>query len=173
MTVAVIGILSSVAITITGNEWRRERVNAAAIDFAGWLEQVRTASLRQINTSPNAGGCVVTVNAVSSVAPGAALASVTPTSCSPTPSFVIPGVVGSGTLYDSSLSNASTITFTQRGSVLLASNSTDAVVRLFLRGSNLVRCVRVGAGLGVIRIGSNNAASSASSDCLSTAYSSF
>lgn len=173
VTVAIIGILSGVAILVSGTEWRRERVNAVALDFSGWLEQVRTASLRQISSSPTAGGCVVTVNALSSAAPGTALASVAPASCSPSPTFSIPGTLANSTLYDSGLANASTIIFTPRGSVILASNSADAVVRIFLQGSTFVRCVRVSAGLGVIRIGSNNSASGVSSDCVSTSYPSY
>lgn len=171
VVVAMIGILSGIAIVFSGNEWRRERINAVALDFAGWLEQIRSASLRQIDADPSLGGCVITVNAISSVSPGSAtpLASVQPTRCSPTPSFGIPGTFSQSTSYSSNLSNAATITFTPRGSVILSSNSSPAVVRVFLEGSSLVRCIRVSEGLGIIRIGSFSAASSAADDCTSYA----
>lgn len=174
VVVAIIGVLSSIAIIISGNEWRRDRVNAVALDFAGWLEQIRTASLREINSSPSAGGCVVTVNTLLFLSPGSTtLASVSPTRCSPTSAFVVPGSISARTVYSSNLTNANTIIFTPRGSVILPANASDAVVRIQLNGTSLVRCIRVNAGLGVIRIGSNNTAVNASSDCPATAYSGF
>ena len=116
---------------------------------------------------------MVTINAVTSAAPGATLASVAPTRCSPTPNFIIPGVIGANTLYTTQLANAATITFTPRGSVLLSNNAVDAVVRIFLNGSTLVRCVKTSAGLGFVRIGANNSAANTSSDCALTSYQAF
>ena len=166
--VAIIGILSSIAIMFSGTEWRRERINAVALDFAGWLEQVRNASLRETNATSTSGGCVVTVNAVTGGGPGTALATVSPTTCSPSPSFTIPGIFSQNTTYNADRVNANTITFTPRGSVLLADNANPGVVRIFLVGSTFTRCVRVSNGLGVIRIGSQNS-NAGLTDCTSYA----
>lgn len=70
--------------------------------------------------------------------------------------------------YDAATSNGSTITFTPRGSV---TSSSDAVVKIFLRNSRQLRCVRVSAILGLVRVGSNAAATSSADSC--TDYSRF
>lgn len=168
LVIAIIGLINGLAVAFTGNEWQRERVNGAALGLAGWLEEVRASALRQISDDPAAGGCVVSVSSLSNAAAGTSLASVTPSSCASLASFVIPGVVQSADRYDTATSNASTITFTPRGSV---TSSSDAVVKIFLRGSRQLRCVRVSAILGLVRVGSNGSASSSADSC--TDYSRF
>lgn len=167
VVVAIIGLINGLTIALTGNEWQRERVNSIAVGLAGWLEQVRGNALRQTSADPAAGGCVVTVASLSNAAAGSTLATVSPSSCADEASFVIPSVGGSADRYDSA-SSAATITFTPRGSV---TSSSDAVVRVLLRGSRQLRCVRVSAILGLVRVGSNGAASSTADTC--TDYSRF
>lgn len=168
VVVAIIGIINGLTIAFSSNEWQRERVNAAALALAGWLEEVRASALRETSDNPAAGGCVVSVSTLSNAAAGDVLASVSPASCASTVSLVLPGVINGSDRYDAATSNASTITFTPRGSV---TSSTDAVVKIFLRGSRQLRCVRVSAILGLVRVGSNTAATSSADSC--TDYSRF
>lgn len=167
VVIAIIGLLNGLAVAFTGGEWQRERVNTVALGLAGWLEEVRGNALREISADPAAGGCVVSVSSLSNAVAGTSLASVVPTTCASTASFVITGVSSGGDRYDTA-TNAGTITFTPRGSV---TTSTDAVVKIFLRGSRQLRCVRVSAILGLVRVGSNAAASSSADSC--TDYSRF
>lgn len=162
VVVAIIGVINGLTIAFTGNEWQRERVNAVALGLAGWLEEVRGNALRETSENPAAGGCVITVNSLSNATAGTVLASVSPNTCASPATFMIPGVVNSADRYDTATSNAERIEFTPRGSV---TSSTDAVVKIFLRGSRQLRCVRVSAILGLVRVGSNAAASSSADAC--------
>lgn len=162
VVIAVIGLINGLAIALTGSEWQRDRVNGVALGLAGWLEEVRGNALRQTSDDPAAGGCVVSVSSLSNAAAGTSVASVTPTNCASSASFEIPGVVSGADRYDIATSNSSTITFTPRGSV---TGTSDAVVKIFLRGSLQLRCVRVSAILGLVRVGSNSAASSSADSC--------
>jgi prepilin-type N-terminal cleavage/methylation domain-containing protein len=49
VVVAIIGILSAIAIPSFAFVLRRERVNAVALETAGWLERVRSLSAREVN----------------------------------------------------------------------------------------------------------------------------
>lgn len=162
VVVAIIGIVNGIVIAVGSRDWQRERVNAVAIGLAGWLEEVRGNSLRQISDDPAAGGCVVTLSSLSNVSAGTALASVTPSTCASDASFVIPGVVSGADRYDTT-STADTITFTPRGSV---TSTNDTVMKILLRGSSQLRCVRVSAILGLVRIGNNGSAASTADSCL-------
>ena len=62
-------LLAPSAISASGDSWRRERVNAVAIELAGWLDTVRRAS-----TKGNA--CQVTISG-GSLPAGATLATAT------------------------------------------------------------------------------------------------
>jgi len=154
VVIAVIGLINGVAIASGGNAWQRERLNAVAVGLAGWLEEVRNNALRETDPDPLdavvAGGCVITLNNLSDAAAGTSLASVQPPSCSSSGNFLIPGVSDGATRY--SISPASTITFTPRGSITSASNTE---VRISMNGTNQRRCVRVSAILGVVEVGSN------------------
>ena len=164
LVVAIIGILSGVVITVSGNEWRRERVNTVALELAGWLEQVRGASLRETNSSVSAGGCVITLSNLTSQPAGSTLASVSPTSCSPQSTFILTGVSTSGDRYSTASTNGTSVTFTPRGSVL-TTNSSNVDIKILLDGTSLMRCVRVVATLGSIRIGRNDTATGIASSC--------
>jgi prepilin-type N-terminal cleavage/methylation domain-containing protein len=168
VVIAIIGLINGLTIAFSGNEWQRERLNQASLGLAGWLEEVRGNALRETSDNPAAGGCVITVNNLSNATAGTALASVSPSTCASPATFVLPGVVNSADRYDTATSNAERIEFTPRGSV---TSSSDAVVRIFLRGSRQLRCVRVSAILGLVRVGNNSAAASSADAC--TDYSRF
>lgn len=164
VAVAIIGILSSIAIVYTGIEWRRERVNTVALELAGWLESVRGASLRETNSTTSSGGCTITLTPFTSQPAGTALASVAPAACSNQSPFLISGVASTSDRYSTASTNGTAITFTPRGSVI-TTDSNQVDIKILLDGSSVMRCVRVIATLGSIRIGRNDSASSISATC--------
>ncbi len=159
VTVACLAIISSVAISSTGNGWKRGRVNTVAIELASWLEAVRNASLRRIGT-----GCTVTFNTTSPKAAGDQIASVSPAACSSMPSFTLTGLADSPDRYSVALSptTPTSITFTPRGSVTATS---DTDLKILLDGTGALRCIRTSATVGLIRIGSSSNAPSTTAAC--------
>jgi len=162
VTVAVLGIVSSVVINATGNEWRRERVNSVVIELAAWLEAVRASSQR--------------LGGNGSLAAGAEIARVAPAACAPTSpvstvnadarAFLLPAVANGADRYGVALSAdaPTTLSFTPRNSV---SATVDTDLKVHLAGSTQLRCVRLTATLGLIRIGSNGAAADSTATCTS------
>lgn len=159
ITAGLIGLVLGIGVTTVGREFRRERVNTVAIELAAWLEAVRSASQRQPGTNP----CVVTFSTTTPVSSGATLASVTPTTCSDQPSFTIRSFNNSADTFAIALnpSTPTTLTFTPRGTV---SATTNTDMRIQLTGTNDMRCVRLTATVGLIRIGSGT---TTASDCTS------
>ncbi len=159
VVVAIIGFLSGVVVVISANEWRRDRINAVAVEFAGWLEEVRSASLREVNNS----GCTVTITPLTGAPSGTLLASINPAVCQGVPqaNFLIPGITATADRY-SATSTDTAVTFTPRGSV---DSTTDVIVNLSLDNSVPLRCVRISSTVGLIRIGSNNTVSGVAGTC--------
>lgn len=161
VVVAIIGIASSVVVAISANEWRRDRINAVAVEFAGWLEEVRSASLREVNNN----GCTVTFasTTLTSVPSGTVLASINPAACQGVPqaNFLIPGITATSDRYSSTSTDAS-FAFTPRGSV---TTTNDVIVNLSLDNSIPLRCLRISSTVGLIRIGSNNAVAGVAGTC--------
>jgi prepilin-type N-terminal cleavage/methylation domain-containing protein len=170
VTVAIIGVVSSVLFTVSQDSWRRERANTATVELAAWLDQ--------ISRSPEQNGvsCRVTVN-TGTLAPGAVLASVNPTNCATEADLRLPGInitqnfqvavtgglAGTGT---------SQWWFTPRGAISVttpsltaASSATDISVRISVAGQVPVRCVRLSGTLGLQRMGRNNATGDPNTNC--------
>jgi Tfp pilus assembly protein PilE len=156
LIVVLIAILSGISIAIVPSSWRRERLNAAVTEFAGWLEEISR------NTERNGTSCVVTLTTPLplTLAPGGVMATVSPSSCSSNPSFRVPSTFGA-TSFSVNASNT-TWTYTPRGAI---TSSADIQVRLAFSGSNPVRCVNVSGTLGLIRLGRNDSATSSSTAC--------
>ncbi|MBW4530289.1 MAG: prepilin-type N-terminal cleavage/methylation domain-containing protein [Aphanothece saxicola GSE-SYN-MK-01-06B] len=162
---AVVGILSIVGIHASGNEWRRERVNAVATELAGWLETVRRTSLK-------GNACQVTISG-GSLAAGATLATASEllsnaTNANPTIAnncltgqpLQISGTLGSST-YVIAPGGSTSFKFTPRGTVNAAAANTQLtspiVIKISLTGtSGPLRCVRISEGLGLISVGASN-----------------
>ncbi len=173
VTVALIGILASITIVVSGNAWRRERSNAVVFELAGWLEAIRNASQRlsgsycevSFVTTPAtkaAGDILATVQQRNS----ATNAVITPQTCSPEANLRITAFATSADRYAVALSPATptTLAFNPRGAVS-ATASTD--LKILLSGSTLLRCVRITPTAGLIRLGSNNAAADTAAACTS------
>lgn len=162
VTIAVLGTVLATVVSLSGSEWRRERVNTVAIELAGWLEGIRMASTRQPGSNP----CVVTFNTATAAVNGSVLATVAPAACSPQGSFIITGTADNDSNFEIALSPgaSSSLTFSPRGSV---SASTDTDLRILLAGTGQMRCVRLTGTVGLIRIGSHSNAPDTSADCSS------
>lgn len=153
VTVVILGVLAGLSIDAGLREWRREQVNAVAIELSGWLEQVRRSALRGQS-------CTVSVNsptALTELRPSDQLASSTPLAntttaltdpnrCLSNAPLNVPGNTTNSRFTVSSRS----FTFTPRGSVVMSNNPTNIIIGLV--GTDATRCVRISDILGVIDI---------------------
>lgn len=165
VVVVIVGILSAVGLVASGNEWRRERVNAVATELAGWLEAVRRTSLKgnacqvTINGGSLAGGA--TLATASELIAGTAIANPTiANNCLTGQPMQITETLGSST-YTIAPGGATSFKFTPRGTVNAAAADTQlgapVVIRISLAGSDgPMRCVRISEGLGLISVGASN-----------------
>jgi prepilin-type N-terminal cleavage/methylation domain-containing protein len=171
VTVAIIGIVSSVAFTTSQAAWRRERANAATLELAGWLEE--------ISQSPEQNGvaCEIVVN-TGTLNPGGNLATVTPANCSTSANLFLPGLNNNETYQvavSGAVAGAGTTQrwwSTPRGAISTTapatntgSSATDISVRISVGGNPPVRCVRLSGTLGLIRLGRNNTTGNSNLDC--------
>ena len=158
LVVALIGILSAVSISNSLELWRRERLNGVALELEGWLEGISRMPER------NGTSCEVTISS-GTLAGGQTLATVSPTSCAANATLVVPVILRSDNL--SVGASATSWSFTPRMAI---DSSSDVHIRLAFSGSAPVRCVRVSATLGLLRIGRNDSSSSTAVDCPSTQF---
>ena len=160
IVVAIIGILSGVTISLSGTEWRRERVNSQALQLAGWLDSVRQLAQRQQGS-----GCTVTLSS-GPIAGGGVLAQINSTasplcaSRSPEPQLLAASIEAGSTF--TVTPTATTLVFTPRGTTTNAANVDIGIV---LTGQTPQRCVRVTPIIGMIRIGRNDGSSNPSNAC--------
>jgi hypothetical protein len=158
---AAIALLSAVGISESGNAWRRERVNAVAIDLAGWLDTLRRAAMK-------GNACLVTITG-GSLAAGATLATASQiVSAQPIASNCLAGQplaistsLGTSTNVSIAPAGGSSFKFTPRGTVNAAGTnaqlSRPIVITISLESSaGPLRCVRISEGLGLISIGSSD-----------------
>lgn len=163
VTVAVLGVVAAVVVPANQVNWRRERVNAAALELTSWLEVVA----RTPDQDPSA-NCTVTISTGTNRAAGATLATVSPTTCAPESTLRLPGAVLGNATYNVGAS-ATSFTFTPRGAI-----STDGVgtsvseniqVRISIDGQAPLRCVQITGLLGLMRLGNNNTTGNVATAC--------
>jgi|694.fasta_scaffold50390_4 type II secretory pathway pseudopilin PulG len=154
ITAAVIGIVLGIAIPETGRAYNRDQLNEAALLLRGWLSEIA----RRPDTLGQA--CTVTIS-TGTIATGGQIASVSPSTCSNTPILRLPGI--SNRSYSVGTTQTSW-SFTPRYAISSASN---IEIKLSLSSSTLpaLRCVRVGAISGLLRLGRNDTTSNVSSSC--------
>ena len=176
MVTAIIAVLAGLVVSTGWASLRRARVDAIALEMAGWLNGIHantTSATSNVNvacevtfagsaTYPNAsefkaGSTVFTVSNGSNS-----------TDCSPTAlSFKIPAnAIG---VYE--IASPSPIKFNLRGNVLVGSasnanqnnmsGSSGSVqdIKIYMQGQKLLRCVRINYLLGTASIGANSNAS--------------
>ena len=79
ITVAILGILSTIAVNVSVSEADRAKVNTAQIALAGWLQLVQRSALLQKSLQTNQGGCTVNfTSAFANQGNGTQIASVSP-----------------------------------------------------------------------------------------------
>jgi len=185
VVVGILGVLSSVIIASGSKSLQRSKINAVAVELAGWLTAIR---------AKNENGCYVdyvgttntplptavstTPKITGTLSSGAAVYKFRTTTTDPDStkncsdpsgaqvSFRLPANVGGGyrlRLFDP-------IIFSPRGTTAMANNATKETdyIRIFHAGSGLLRCIRIRYWTGIIEIGSNsNATAIATDDCTS------
>jgi Tfp pilus assembly protein FimT len=170
--VATIALLSAAAISASGDSWRRERLNAVAIDLAGWLDTIRRTSIR-------GNACLVTVSG-GNLGGGATLATASQivgaqaiaNNCLARQPLQIGAPIDGSTTFTITPGGSTRFKFTPRGTVNAAAADTQltgpVVIAISLAGSSgPLRCVRISEGLGLISIGSND---SSSGTCPDSSY---
>ncbi len=162
VTVAVIAVVAAVVVPANQSQWRRERVNAAALELTSWLEVIARTPDQTGDT------CTVTVSTGTNRAAGATLARVDPTNCAPESTLRLPSSVLGASTYNVGAS-ATSITFTPRGAISTggggASAATNIQVRISIDGQAPLRCVQLTGLLGLIRLGNNNATGDVATAC--------
>ncbi|MCP9848799.1 Tfp pilus assembly protein FimT/FimU [Cyanobium sp. Morenito 9A2] len=163
VTVAVIGIVAGTAFTVSQTSWRREQANAAAESLYAWLQEV-VRRPEQIGSS-----CTVTVN-TGSLAPGAVLATVAPTTCAGESSLRLPAINQQDNYAVAvNPSTSASWVFTPRGAIALttgtSSSSAAIEIRLSLNNNVPVRCIRVSGTLGLLSMGRNNTTGDTTTAC--------
>jgi len=151
--VAILTIIARISIVETRIAYDRDRINQASLLLAGWLQE--------ISSKPDVLGqsCAVTIT-TGTVASGAQVASVSPTSCSSLPVLRLPGDFRSASY--SVGATKTTWSFTERNAI---DSTGDVTVKFSLTGLTSLRCVRLNAISGLVRLGSNNATSDVSQTC--------
>mgnify|MGYP006277276039 CR=1 FL=1 len=175
IAIVILGIISSLAIGQSLSILRRERINSVAVSLAGWIEEVRNLSLKEVTGARTSGtvGCLITFESAKSASRGDSLAQVN-SDCSPKDNgdtsrsaivnnitvgqFRIPSGFAGSVSYSYSqnkLSGVPTITYTPRGIWLPSSGASgDLIIKLFLAGGGPMRCLRISETLAFVDIGS-------------------
>lgn len=161
VTVAVIGLIGSIAFASSQVFLRRDLANAAAAELVGWLEAMS-------GRAGAFGPCTVQFTAGNDLAPNATFASLqnagTNASCIPNANLALPSSSGNNT-YDVAVaftpSGTTTLTFTPRGGVV--ANGVEAVVKISVNNQVPLRCVRI--SFGTLSTGINNATSDVTQTC--------
>lgn len=170
VTVAVIGILSGITISQSLATWRDAQVSDLTLQLAGWLEQISRAPEASRAPDGNAASCRV-VFTTGTVPNGAVIATVTSIPagasppCAPEASFTVPTRFGNQQI--SVGASTASVVFTPRQSI---TSTSDIQIRLALLGQAPVRCVRLSAVLGLIRIGRNDGSSATGTDCPAASF---
>ena len=154
IVVAVIGIILGITIPETGRAYNRDKLNEAALLLRGWLGEVA----RKPDTIGQS--CTVTIP-TGTIATGGQIASVSPATCSSSPILRLPGITN---LSFNVGATPNSWSFTPRNAI---SSATNIDIKLSLSTLTALRCVRVGAISGLLRLGRNDTTSNVSSSCTS------
>ena len=137
--VAIVGILAGLSIPSFMRNWQDERLNSASKQALAWLDDLRRKSIQQ--SSP----CRVQISNNPAQLTG---------SCDNTPDMTLTlnlaaEIPNTDQLAFTLINNSPTTwVFTPRGTT-----TTDAELRMTLPGSDLGRCIRLLAPLGLLRSG--------------------
>lgn len=151
VSVAVFLTLVGISIAESGRTFNRDKLNEASLLLRGWL--------LEISNKPDtiAQSCAITIS-TGTISTGGQIASVSPTSCSSTPVLRMPGQF-SGLTFNVGATQT-TWSFTRRNAI----NSTnDVIIKLSTSGFTSLRCIKVQAISGLLRMGRNTSTSDVTS----------
>lgn len=153
VVVAIIGTISTIGVVESGKAYNRDKLNEATLLLRSWL--------LEISNKPDTIGqsCAITIS-TGAISTGAQVASVSPTTCSSSPTLRLPGS-SSGLTFNVGATQT-TWSFTRRNAIDSANN---VIIKFSLNGFTSLRCVRVQATSGLLRLGYNDATSDVTGTC--------
>lgn len=168
VTVAIMGILAGITLWITGREWQHEQLNGVASELEAWLDDVRRTSLRgtacRVSFQPGSRGAGEAMASVedSSGSSGSSTSCLSNNPLVTNPFRLDPAVASARVTLGPA--DATTITFTPRGTVLglPGGNGDPLELTLALEGSSQIHCIRISPPIGDISLGEKGEGSSAS-----------
>jgi len=151
VVVSTLLIGAAVVVPIIRSSYQRDVLNEAIRGLEGWLLEV--------SRSPDQDGqtCVVTFTTGTGLGRGSQIASVSPTSCASTSTLTLPTAQGQTFSVGAS---GTTVSYTRRNAITSTSN---VEVRVAITGLTAMRCVRLQAISGLVRMGRNNTSSTVAS----------
>lgn len=182
VVVSVLAILSAIAISSGTRSLERSRINAVAIELAGWLTAIHakdsTGCFVDYENATDKTSTVVSntlINPSDKFSSGAKIFALRdPSRCSaPSEAFRLPSNVSGDYLF----SLYTPIVFGPRGTVAMASNSgcnssdianaacNGSDIKIFRLGSGLLRCIRINYWTGSVEIGGNSNATAIGDTC--------
>ena len=187
IVVSILAILTALSLNAGFASLRRSRVDAVAMEMAGWLNGIHAnnsnAAINNVNVT-----CVATFTGQAAYPGGNSFSAGqevftlnNPDDCSPiVRSFRIPDNAN-GTFL---IASPAIVTFNLRGNALVgnaaAANAnnisglnTELDIKIFMQGTTLLRCVRINYLLGLTSVGANSNAATVDDDCATTAFGSF
>jgi prepilin-type N-terminal cleavage/methylation domain-containing protein len=153
VAVAIIGIITAIAVVESGKAYNRDKLNEATLLLRSWL--------LEISNKPDTIGqsCAITIS-TGTISTGAQIASVLPVTCSSSPTLLLPGR-SSGQSFNVGASQT-TWSFTRRNAI---NSANDVIIKFSINGFTSLRCVRVQAISGLLRLGYNDATSDVTATC--------
>lgn len=154
--IVIVGVFAAVGIQGFFFLVRRARIQAVALEVAGWLEQVRNAAADEVRPNNLQGGCEVNFTSGNrSIGQPIANVVIPALGDCPVPETILnvpPGIEGD--LVNVTVQGAP-FTFTPRGLWITSSNQPGQTFLLTLRLNNdrPVRCIRLSPVLGSVEIG--------------------
>jgi Tfp pilus assembly protein PilE len=184
VVVGILGVLSGVIIASGSKSFQRSKINAVAVELAGWLTAIHAKNKDGCyvdyvgtTTTPLPTAVSITSRDTGALSSGAAVYKFRATTTDPDstkncsdPSgaqvgFRLPANVGGGytlRLYD-------LIIFSPRGTIAMADNATTDTstnyIKIFHAGSGLLRCIRINYWTGIVEIGSKSNATAIGNNC--------
>jgi Tfp pilus assembly protein FimT len=167
--VVILGVLGVLGFASLNSFLQREKANAVALAYYGWLNEVRQASLR---LQGNGQSCTVVVK-VGSYSGGQEIASVPDlgssildnTECrtvlADKKQFFLDRGISRG-LPVAFAANSTQFTYTPR---TLTTNAQDVVVGLVVNSRSPLRCIKISAVSGFLQIGRNDTSANQADSC--------
>jgi hypothetical protein len=153
VTIALLGIILGISIRESGSAYNRDKLNEASLLLRGWL--------LEIANKPDTTGqsCAITIS-TGTITTGGQIGSVTPTTCSSSPTLRLPGNF-TGLTFNVGATQT-TWSFTRRTAI---DSTNNVIIKLSLNGFTALRCVRIQAISGLIRLGRNETTSDVNGTC--------